>query len=106
MNDRVQLLIDVLLDKTARVDERDDAAIDLQKYKDLRALHALMKIASDPNEDRMIIDSCIESISGLCATMNYFDEESFEKLILYAQKDVFEYIMARNPTLIKPPLRD
>ena len=62
MKDQVQLLIDVLLDKTAREDERGDAAIDLRVHKDVRALDALTKIASDPNEDDVIIDNCAESL--------------------------------------------
>ncbi len=105
MKDRTKQLIEVLLDRTAREDERDDAAMDLGDYKDLRALDALVKIASDPKEDEMVVDSCAESIGEICVALKYFDEESFKKMVPFAQRIVFGIIMARNPELIKGPLK-
>jgi hypothetical protein len=105
MKDRMQLLIEILLDKTARVDERDDAAMDLHTYKDIEALKALTQVASDPNEDDWFLDSCAESIGEICADMNYFDDHSFKKLRPFAQNIVFRIIIARNPELIPEPLR-
>ncbi len=55
MKDRTQLLIDILLDKSAREDERSDAAIDLREYKDLRALTALVTAAARPDEEDDIV---------------------------------------------------
>src|ERR1700679_663894 len=101
MKDQVEPLIDVLLDKSAREDERSDAAIDLRKYKDFRAVEALTKIASDPNEYALVIDNCAESIAEICIGMNKFDENLFEKMVPYAQIIVFRCIMARNPEIIK-----
>ena len=106
MEDRVQLLIDVLLDMTAREDERDDAAMDLGHYKDFRALEALAKIASDPHEENIIVDSCAESFAEICVGLNYFNEGFFRKMIPFAQSIVFEFIIAQKPELIKQPLRD
>ncbi len=105
MKDQVQLLIDVLLDKTAREDERGDAAIDLRAYKDVRALEALTKIASDPNEDDVILDNCAESVGEICVATNIFDENSFRRMIPFAQKIVFGFIMAHRPELINQSLR-
>jgi hypothetical protein len=105
MKDQVQLLIDVLLDKTAREDERGDAAIDLRTYKDVRALEALTKIASDPNEDDVIVDNCAESVGEICVAMNIFDENSFRRMIPFAQKIVFGFITAHRPELISQSLR-
>ena len=106
MQDQVQGLIDILLDKAAREDERDDAATYLRKYKDLRALEALTKIASDPNEDNVIVDSCAESFAAICVGLNQFNEISFRKMIPFAQSIVFYYIMIHKPELIKQPLRN
>lgn len=106
MEDQVQLLIDVLVDKTAREDERGDAAIDLRAHKDIRALDALTKIASDPDEDDVIVDNCAESIGEICVAMNLFDENSFRKMIPFAQKIIFGFIMAHSPNLINQPLRN
>ncbi len=106
MSDRVELLIDILLDKEAREDERQDAAMDLSEYIDQRALDALMKIATDPREDIVIVDDCAESIGEICVGLKYFDQESFRKLVPFAQKIVFGYIMYHNSELINQPLRD
>jgi hypothetical protein len=54
--DKAAGLIEVLLDVNARVDERDDAAIDLGEYDDDRALKALLSIVLDPNEEPFIMD--------------------------------------------------
>ena len=106
MQDQTQLLIDVLLDRSAREDERGDAAIDLRKFKELRVLDALIKIASDPNEDDVIVDNCAESIGEICIGMNRFDYNSFKKLVPFAQKIVFSFIVSHNPELINQSLRN
>ncbi|MBF8262369.1 MAG: hypothetical protein HW387_34 [Parachlamydiales bacterium] len=106
MKDRVQLLIDILFDLTAREDEREDAIMYLGESKDLRALTALLKIASDPNNDDLLVGDCAESIGELCVSMSCFEAESFKQMVPFAQKTVFRIIMARNPNLIKQPLRD
>jgi hypothetical protein len=103
--DRMKGMIEILLDKSAREDEREDAAMDLRQFNDIRVLRALFKVASDPDEEFLFSD-CSESIAEICTAMNYFDENSFRKLVPYAQKIVFQMIMARNPTLIPQPLRD
>lgn len=105
MKHNFKSLIDILLDKTAREDERDDAAIDLREYKNLYVLEALVKVASDPLEDITMIDKCAESIGEICVAMHYFDEEFFKKLIPFAQMIVFGFIMSHKPTIIKQPLR-
>ncbi len=105
MKDRTQLLIDILLDKSAREDERSDAAIDLREYKDLRALEALTKVASNPDEDDLIIDNCAESIGEISVGLNRFFESQFRKMIPFAQKIVFGFIMAHKPELINSSLQ-
>ena len=105
MKDQIQLLIDVLLDKTAREDERGDAAIDLRTHKDIRALDALIKIASDPDEDDVIVDNCAESIGHLYVAMNFFNEDAFMNMLPFSQRIVFFFIMTHSPKLINQPLR-
>lgn len=66
MLDRILLIIEVLLNRNAREDERDDAAMDLGNYDDDRALSALIKVATDPSENsEMILNSCGESIASI-----------------------------------------
>ena len=105
MEDQIKSLINILLDSTARWDERDDAAIDLRMHHNSRALEALTKIASDPDEDDIIIDHCAESIGELCSKMNYFNEGSFKKMTPTAQKITFGFIMAHNPRIIPEKLK-
>ncbi len=105
MKDRLQLLIDILLDKAGREDERDDAAIDLREYVDLRALLALTEIAADPNEDHSMVDNCAESIGEISVGLNQFYESEFRKITPSAQEIVFGFIMAHSPELIKPSLK-
>lgn len=106
MKDQAQLLIDVLLDKTAREDERDDAAMDLGEYKDLRALEALSKIASDPNEHDVLVDSSAESFAEISVGLNVFNENLFRKMVPFAQEITFGYIMAHNPKVINQELQN
>lgn len=106
MKDSVQLLVDILLDKTAREDERDDAAIDLREYKDIRAWKALIKIASDSQEEHTLIDNCAESIGEIWNEMNYFNEEAFEAMIPFAQKITFGFIISHKPMLINQKFKD
>ncbi|NNM43553.1 MAG: hypothetical protein HKM07_04355, partial [Chlamydiae bacterium] len=52
--DRIGLLVEILIDINARVDERDDAAMYLGEYDDDRALNALLSIVLDPNAEPFI----------------------------------------------------
>lgn len=100
IDDHLQLLIETLLDKSAREDERGDAAIDLGQLKNPIALEALTKIASNPEEDDVIVDNCAESIAEIFVYTNKFDNELFNRLNQFAKEIVFNFIMAKNPNLI------
>ncbi len=80
MHDEVDGLINVLFDKSAREDERDDAAMDLGSYTENRVLNALAKIASDPNENDTILDSCGESIARILIKLGQFDKKFINDL--------------------------
>lgn len=101
MINKVQALIQILFDKTAREDERDDAAVDLRKYPCHEALNALIEIISDPKEDFVIVDSAIESYAEICAKLNYFDQNLLKKKAPFACNAISEIILARNPSIIK-----
>lgn len=71
MNDRINLLANILLDDTARDDERDDAALILGQFDDDTALNALMKIATNSLlQDAYFQDVCGESIANILITRN------------------------------------
>jgi hypothetical protein len=58
-------LIDVVLDANARVDERDDAAIDLREYEGRHVESVLLRVASDSSVDEAIRGSCGESLAEI-----------------------------------------
>ncbi len=86
MPDRVDLLVDILFDNTAREDERHDAAMDLGSFNDNRALNALVIIASNPNEDNIILDACGESIAEILVKQNEFRKDIIDKLAPVARE--------------------
>lgn len=65
--DRVTLLIQLLMDRSARLDERDDAAIDLGDSDDPRVIDALLEVGSDPNENDGISAKCGESLAHIAS---------------------------------------
>ncbi len=98
MADRIALLIDILLDKKARIDERDDAAMDLGKYNDDRALVALVKIASKPSqEDDFILDVCGESIGQILVKQENFRPDIISCLVPEAQTEAIAVIKSIRP---------
>ena len=99
--DKIGLLVEILLDVNARVDERDDAAIDLGKYDDDRALNALLSIATDPTAEPFIIDVCGESIAEIWVRRNLFDLDLYKKMTASAQHEVYHYIATNKPEWIK-----
>lgn len=58
-------LVDVLQDKSARWDERDDAAMDLAGANTPEALRALLMVGQDATEDETLQESVGESIVEL-----------------------------------------
>ena len=58
-------LVRVLLDKSARVDERDDAATDLGFHANLGVLAVLLTVAKNPDEDEMVLASAGKSIAEI-----------------------------------------
>lgn len=78
-------LAEVLLDKTARWDERDNAAMDLRKYDDDEGLRALIQVACSP-EDDLILDSCGESIEEIWVRRGIYDLSTLNRMTAYAQK--------------------
>lgn len=60
-----QPLIDVLLDRDARWDERDDAAMDLGDREESEALDALVRVGSDASENETLLEAVGEAIADI-----------------------------------------
>jgi len=64
---RTEALIKLLLNPAARIDERDDAAMDLAESDDPRARSALIVIACDRDCEDIIAVSAGESLAWIAA---------------------------------------
>ncbi len=101
MQDNIDLLIDILLDQTAREDEREDAAAYLGDYIDEKALNALIKISSNPNENPMVLDTSGESIGIILVSRNELKTSVIEALAPLARRRLIDYISGHKPEWLK-----
>ena len=92
---RIHALSKILLDRTAPLSDRDDAAIDLACFDDQEAFQALLQIATDPSENEMLLASCGESIAEIWVRSGQFDPEVFEKLTGVARSEA-QAVLART----------
>ena len=95
-------LISVLRDRTARLDERDDAALDLAQYDEPEALHALIRVASDQSDDELLLDSCGQSIAEIWARLGIVENAVLLALTPTARRILLGTLEARAPHLIPP----
>lgn len=96
-----QGLISVLLDPTARVDERDDAAMDLSDYPGPETEAALLQAATNPAEDEMIRASAGESLAWIWIEVGRFDSETFAKLSGVARREAESLVRAKHPEWLR-----
>ncbi|MER8034936.1 hypothetical protein [Streptomyces hydrogenans] len=87
-------LISVLLDRTARIGERDDAAMDLEAYAGEHVVQALVEVASSPVEDDLVLASAAESLGQILARDGGFPEDLLESLQPAARRIVEEVLRA------------
>lgn len=73
-------LIAVLLDTSARWDERDDAASDLAEYTGQAVVDALVHVGQDPTEDDALLDTVGESLAKVLASQA--EGASFDPMVL------------------------
>lgn len=99
--DKIDQLVEILLDVHARIDERDDAAMDLGKYNDERALNALLSIVLNPKAEPFIMDVCGESIAEIWVSRNHFDVNLFNKMNSRARYELYRYLKGAKPEWIE-----
>ena len=95
--ERLDLLIETLFDNAAREDERHDAAMYLGSFDDDKALNALSKIASNPNEDTIVLDAAGESIAKILVNRNDFRKDIVDKLTPVAKETADAFIIEHKP---------
>jgi len=93
-------LIALLFDPSAREDERDDAAIDLGKSDDDRAVEALLRFASDPDSEEMVAGSCGESLAGIAIRRGLSVRSWLSGLQPLARREIEVWVGADRPDLM------
>lgn len=97
----LEVCIDVLLDSTAPYGDRYDAAMELEKFDDPKALEALQTIAADHDEDDILTAMCGESIGYIWARQNNFSEEIYARLTPSAKMEIRDVIEIQRPEWIE-----
>lgn len=101
MDIKAKQLIDILYDATARIDERDDAAIYLAKYPTEDVLNKLILFASNPLENQIVLASLGESIGEIMIANNKFEIDVIEKLTPIAKQETLGIIQGKKPEWLK-----
>lgn len=97
---RLQQLIGILFDESARLDERDDAAIDLGRSDDPRAIDALLRVGASVGESDMLVGSCGESLGEIAVRIGRFDRRWPDMLRPEARRELIAMIRADRPDLL------
>ncbi len=66
-------LISVLLDASADLSSRDDAAMDLSQYPCEDSIRALLILARSETESEILVASCGESLGKICEKLGKID---------------------------------
>lgn len=103
---RCKCLIEILLDNTARIDERDDAAMNLYKYDEPEALRGLLIAAKNSEDDSTILESCGESIASIWIRNNTLDKEIYQELNIEARHGILNVLEDSKPEWIDILKRD
>lgn len=93
-------LISVLLDGSAREDERDDAAMDLAAFDEPEVRAALAQVATDPAESELVMASAGESLAEIWIACGAVDRAVFERLVPVARSEVVGLLGSKAPMLL------
>ena len=102
VENKVVLLIEILLDKHEEIGTRHDAAMDLGYYDNPLAFEALLKIATTPDEgEEFLVDACGESIAQISLIRNLFEPKYLEQMKPAARHGAISVIAANKPEWLK-----
>jgi len=96
----VEGLISVLLNFTADLSERDDAAMDLGEFDNEEALSALYQVAKDHEENETLVSSCGESIAQIWLRRDYCNVNILELFHPTAYSEALSLISSQNKNLL------
>jgi hypothetical protein len=95
--EQVHALATILMDPTATLTEKDDAAIDLGEFDEPDALTALMAATQSDHLDSTILASIGESMAQIWVRLDNFDLNLFNQLPKEAQREAYSLIEANRP---------
>ena len=93
-------LIQILRDRSARIDERDDAAIDLGRSDDDGALAALLEMGAQSDDDDIVLGSIGESIAHIAIRTGKFESSWLARLSPLAVDELVGSLRALRPQLL------
>ncbi|XVU29473.1 hypothetical protein ACQPZJ_21085 [Actinoplanes sp. CA-054009] len=93
-------LVSILLDGSAREDERDDAAQGLSAFDEGEVHAALARVAADALESELVAASAGESLAELWIVRGGIDRAVFERLVPVARAEVVGLVAHRAPELL------
>ena len=91
-------LVKILLDATASISERDDAAMDLSVYDSKDVLNALLKVGSDEDTDNIILSSVGESLAEIWLRNKSFNSQQYLNLCEETRYSVKENMADKFPS--------
>ncbi len=100
--DRIQLLVDIILDPNAKDHEKDDAAMDLAEYDDDRALQALIQVSQNPTkEDQSALDVYGETIGIYWVKRNFFPLKIYLSLKGTVRSGICNVLETKKPEWVE-----
>ncbi len=79
-NSQLIQLIQVMLDRTAYEGDREDAALQLARLSDTKAIPTLSRVALDTTESDVMRDSAAEAIARIWVQNDVFDGALYDSL--------------------------
>lgn len=99
-------MIQILLNRNNDLGERDDAAMDLASFPDDDVLKALNKIACDPNENSMVLESSGESIGEILVQRTSLEWDYLKLVTPIAYQAAYSIIQIDRPEWINAVLKE
>ncbi|MET7473529.1 hypothetical protein ABZT17_04065 [Streptomyces sp. NPDC005648] len=101
-DERAVLLVRLLEDPTAREDDREDAASDLEFLSGPLVEEALMRAVRDGDFNSVLAQHSAESLGGIWAREGHVDPAFLAELRGLAKEEVFGILRVRAPHLLPP----
>lgn len=90
----------MIRDPSATWAERDDAVIDLGTYEEPEVMATLISVASDVDEDEMIVASAGESIAEVWERQERFDADVLARVLPVARSEIEGWFGSARPDLL------